>query len=84
MDNKADKTVDPLVTAIAEILDAKQHKMKISDVSLAQTIGVSAQTVRRYMDGKRDMPTSVFVKITKTLELDSTKVVEDALADVSK
>jgi plasmid maintenance system antidote protein VapI len=84
MDNKTEKALDPLVAAIAEILDAKQHKAKISDIALAETVGLPVVSVRRYIAGTRDMPASAFVKITKALGLNSEEVVSAALRSVSE
>ena len=84
MDKKTESVLDPLVAAIADILDTKQHKAKISDIALAESVGLSVQSVRRYIAGTRDMPASAFAKITKALDLDAEAVINEALQSLGE
>jgi transcriptional regulator with XRE-family HTH domain len=79
MDNKQPvNTGDPLNAAVAKVLRLAQTEMDISDVALAQRADVKVATLRRWLDDKRPLPASPFVRIAEALDVDPTEVIRRA------
>jgi transcriptional regulator with XRE-family HTH domain len=65
-----DNIQDPLIAAIAAELDAAQHASKLSDVAIARATGIPVQSVRRYINGEREITASRFILIADAIGVD--------------
>lgn len=76
--------MDAYVQAAAGALRAAQARANLSDLALAERSGIPAVTLRRYLKGTRDTPTSALFKIAEALGISAGALLDDAMKHVEK
>jgi transcriptional regulator with XRE-family HTH domain len=69
-----DKIKDPLIAAIAAELEDLQHAAKLSDIAIARATGIPVQSVRRYINGERELGASRFILIADALGVSASTI----------
>lgn len=64
--------------ALAGTLRAAQARARMTDIALAEKSGIKVVTLRRYLKGERDAPSSALYKIALALGMRVADLVEDA------
>lgn len=76
--------MDKYVEAAAGALRAAQARAKMTDTALAARSGIPVVTLRRYLKGERDAPTSALFKIADALGVDAGALLDDAMNHVEE
>ena len=79
-----DKHKDPLVVALAAELDHAQLEAGLSDVALARATGINVQSLRRYLNGEREMRSTQFLIVTEALNVKPDDIAEAAKKRLEK
>ena len=70
--------MEKYIEAAAGALRAAQARAKMKDSELAERAGIPAVTLRRYLKGERDTPTSAIFKIAAALGVNPGALLDDA------
>lgn len=70
--------MDKYVLAAAAELRAAQARAQMTDAALADRAGIPVVTLRRYLKGTRDTPTSSLFKIADALGISPGSLLDDA------
>lgn len=76
--------MDEYVEAAAGAIRAAQARAQMTDVSLAEHSGIPVVTLRRYLKGTRDAPSSAMLKIATALGTTPGALLDDAMKHVKK
>lgn len=71
--------MDKYVEAAAGAVRAAQARANLSDTALAERAGIPVVTLRRYLKGTRDTPTSALFKIAEALGISAGALLDDAM-----
>lgn len=70
--------MDKYIAAAAGSLRAAQARADLTDLALAELSGIPVVTLRRYLKGQRDTPTSAILKIADALGIHPGALLDDA------
>jgi transcriptional regulator with XRE-family HTH domain len=79
-----DKHKDPLVIALGAELDHARLDAKLTDVALARATNINVQSLRRYLNGEREMGSTQFLIVTEALGVDAGEIAEAAKKRLTK
>jgi hypothetical protein len=79
-----DKHKDPLVVAMAFELEHAQLDAGMTDVAVSKKTGIPVQSVRRYLNGEREMSSTQFLIVTEALDVDPADIAKAAKARLAK
>lgn len=74
--------MDEYTEAAAAELRAAQGRAQLSDAKLAEKAGIPVVTLRRYLKGTRDTPSSALIKIALALDLTMGELLDEAMKRV--
>lgn len=76
--------MDKYVEAAAAELRAAQGRADLTDTALAAKSGIPVVTLRRYLKGTRDTPSSALFKIADALGISPGALLDDAMKNIEK
>lgn len=76
--------MDKYIHAAAAELRAAQGRADLSDAALALRSGIPVVTLRRYLKGTRDTPSSAIFKIAEALGISPGRLLDDAMKNLPK
>lgn len=76
--------MDKYVEAAAAELRAAQARAQFTDTALAERAGIPVVTLRRYLKGTRDTPSSALFKIAEALGVSPGRLLDDALKNLDQ
>ncbi|WP_168203848.1 helix-turn-helix domain-containing protein [Humibacter ginsenosidimutans] len=76
--------MDEYTAAAAAELRAAQARAQLSDIALAERAGIPVVTLRRYLKGTRDTPSSALFKIAFALDMTIGELLDEAMKRVKR